>query len=151
MTCGALHIRSKYTFYGSCSYWEWDLPRTFLGLKAQVLVKFCNKVINIQHFLVLHDCSRSIVLDLWQVFLCLDIVHVPRILSASSLHYVQGAVFLPKPYRQEFYPPSIHNSCNYAHHSLPAYKSCKTVVAVSIQSSIENDSYMWHVFLLPNI
>jgi len=35
---------------GSC--WEQDPPRIVLGLKALVLVKFCNKLVMTPHFVV---------------------------------------------------------------------------------------------------
>ena len=34
------------------AYWERDPPRTVLGLKTQVLVKFCNKLVKTLHFMV---------------------------------------------------------------------------------------------------
>lgn len=38
------------------AYWERDPPRIVLGLKAHVLVKFCNKIVKTLHFaLVEHE------------------------------------------------------------------------------------------------
>ncbi len=34
------------------AYWERDPPRTVLGLKAHVLVKFCKQLIKTPHFVV---------------------------------------------------------------------------------------------------
>lgn len=71
--------------------------------------------------------------------------------SAPSLCSSHGALFWPEPYRWEFDPSSIHNSCNYAHHALLTYKICRTAIAVLVQASTTNESYLWHVFLLLSI
>lgn len=100
--------------------------------------------------LVLHNCRKSTILNLYQVLLHLGLLCTPEILFAPSPWSSNGATFQSETYMWYFYPSSIHSSYKYAHHALLTYKSCRTIVAVFVETSIANDSYLWHVFLLPS-
>ena len=98
--------------------------------------------------LALHNCSKSLLPNLDQVLLHLSLIRIPDILLTLPQRLDLEVEFLPTLDMQAFYPSLAHNYDNYTHHDPLIDRSCRRVVAVSVQISVANGNCLSHVFSL---
>lgn len=98
--------------------------------------------------LALHNCNKSVVCDPFLVPFRLNLVCTPRIQCASFLHFYRGLVFRSELGRQESDPSSVHNFYRCVHHGLLICKNYRTTARMFSSTSIIDDNYLQHAFLL---
>ena len=98
--------------------------------------------------LVLRNYSKELSLNLSQVLLLLSLVSVPHILCTLHLHLDPEDEFLFASDMQVFFPSLTHSYDNYSHHGLPIYRSCKIIVAMSIQIFVVSGNCLLIIFLV---
>ena len=92
------------------------------------------------NFQALHNCSISVVCDLFHVLLHLGLVRASEILFVPLLRFGLGAAFWLEIYRWEFYPTLTHNFYKCTHRVPLIYKSYRKIVVNFVYTSVTNGS-----------